>query len=129
MSHRSDSKSDGKKNLHFLHELVREKGIPKDRPNIRLVEEKGVYQDYLQELREKRKTLHLSRIDAHSEDSELSTFNVESLKAQTDILESKRQRGELRRKHQKLSHEEDMEVEDNEVRAIKMKMQLLNTID
>ena len=63
MSHRSDPRADGKKNLHFMKELVREKGVPKDRPMIRLVEEKGVYENYIGELKERRrKSLNLSRL-------------------------------------------------------------------
>ena len=74
--------------------------------------------------------MQLSRIE---KDVEIGTpsvsENMDSLKARAENLDEKVRRAEMRRKHQKLSVMEDGEIEEEELRAIKMKMQLLNTID
>lgn len=38
MTSYTDPKAHGKKNLQFLHDLIRDKGIKKDQPYIRIVE-------------------------------------------------------------------------------------------
>lgn len=52
----SDPKNDGKRNLRYMHDLVKEKGVAKDRPMIKIVAEKHVYPDYLSEARYRRKS-------------------------------------------------------------------------
>lgn len=74
-----DSKMDGKKNLHFLKELVRDKGIKKDKPIIRLVEERGVYPDYLHEatppIRKHSVSLHNSSVFDHPTEPTLNNIS------------------------------------------------------
>lgn len=52
---RKNPKEDGKEFLHYVHNLVKEKGIKKkDSPHIRIIEEKKGHYNYIPDVKQKR---------------------------------------------------------------------------